>query len=221
MLLLTKSPRSHRWLAGGAAVSVIYFAGVAIALEALRSDNNPLKVALSFYAHGPYGIWLNSAFLVLAVGTFALALGLWPWFHRPGQLSIGLLLLGMSGLGDTLAGLFNNDFPPPGMPPRSLSGTIHTVGSFTSLLAFDVAMFVLARQFRNHPEWRSFYRTAFYLALIIVVMEIIWIGVQYDFPYIGAVEDVLLFLILLWQMLTAFKLYSKTKRKENNQAQIV
>jgi len=102
----------------------------------------------------------------------------------------------------------------------SLSGTLHTLGSFTALLAFDVAMFVLARQFRNHPKWRSFYRTAFYLALLIVVMEMIWIGVQLNFPYVGAVEDVLLFLILLWQMLTALQLYSKTKRKESNQAQI-
>src|SRR5215469_15760905 len=133
MSLLTNSPRAQRWLAGGAAVSVTYFAGVAIALEALRSDNNPLTVALSFYAHGPSGFWLNSAFLVLAVGTFALASGLWPWFHRPGQVPIGVLLLAMSGLGDTLAGLFNNDFPPPGMPPRSVSGTLHTLGSFTAL----------------------------------------------------------------------------------------
>jgi len=217
---LLKSPRSHRWLAGGAAVSVTYFAGVAIALEALRSDNNPLKVALSFYAHGPYGFLLNSAFLVLAAGTFALAFGLWPLLHRPGRLPIGSLLLGMSGLGDTLAGLFNNDFPPPGFPPRSLSGTFHTLGSFTSLLAFDVAMFVLARQFRTHPEWQSFYRTAFWLALSIVVMEIIWIAVQLDFPYVGAVEDVLLFLILLWQMLTALQLYSKTNRKESIQAKV-
>ena len=196
MSLLTKSPRSQRWLAGGAAVSVTYFAGVAIALEAFRSDNNPLKVALSFYAHGPYGYWLNSAFLVLAAGIFALAFGLWPWFHRPGHLPIGLLLLGISGLGDTLAGLSNNDFPPPGFPPRSVSGTFHTLGSFTSLLAFDVAMFVLAGQFRTHPKWRSFYRTAFCLTLLIVVMEIIWIAVQLDSPYVGAVEDVLLFLIL-------------------------
>ena len=220
MSLLAKSPHSQRWLAAGAAVSVTYFAGVAIALEALRSDNNPLNVALSFYAHGPYGFWLNSAFLVLAAGTFALAFGLWPWFHRPGRLPVGLLLLGISGLGDTLAGLFNNDFPPPGFPLRSLSGTFHTLGSFTSLLAFDVAMFVLARQFRIHPEWRSFYRTAFYLALIIVVMEIIWIAVQLVSPYVGAVEDVLLLLILLWQMLTALQLYFKIIRKEGIQAHL-
>lgn len=76
-------------------------------------------------------------------------------------------------------------------------------------------MFVLARQFRTQPEWRSFYRTAFYLALIIVAMEMIWIAVQFDSPYVGAVEDVLLFLILLWQMLTALQLYSKSNRKES------
>ena len=218
LMSLLKSPRSLRWLTGGAAIGVTYFAGVAIALEAFRTDNNPLKVALSFYAHGPYGFLLNSAFLVLAAGTFALAFGLRSWFHRPGRLPVGLLLLGMSGLGDTLAGLFNNDFPPPGFPPRSLSGTFHTLGSFTSLLAFDIAMFVLARQFRAHPEWRSFSRTAFYLGLLIVVMEIIWIVAQLASPYVGAVEDVLLFLILLWQILTALQLYSKTTRKESIKA---
>ena len=152
---LTKSPRSQRWLAGGAAAGVTYFAGVAIALEAFRSDNNLLKVALSFYAHGPYGFWLNSAFLVLAAGTFALALGLRPWFYRPRQVLVVSLLLGLSGLGDMLAGLFNNDFPPPGFPPRSLTGTFHTLDSFTSLLAFDLAMFVFAQQFRTHPVCRK------------------------------------------------------------------
>lgn len=95
----------------------------------------------------------------------------------------------------------------------------HTLGSFTSLLAFDIAMFVLARQFRKHPEWRSFYRTALWLALLIVGMEVIWIAAQLASPYVGAVEDVLLFLILLWQMLTALQLYSKITRKESIQVE--
>jgi hypothetical membrane protein len=219
MSLLITRPLSPRWSAIAGAIGVAYFAAVAVALEALRTDNNPLKIVLSDYAHGPYGLWLNSAFLVLGLGTFALALGLWSWFHHRGHVPIGPLLLVVSGLGDMLAGLFDNDFPPPDLPPRSVSGAFHTLGSFTSLLAFDLAMFVLARQFRSRPEWRAFSRTALRLALVIVAAEGIWI-VAHNFLYVGAIEDLLLVLILVWQLLTALQLYASSNAQQDNQDRV-
>lgn len=91
------------WVAIGA-TAVSAFA--LLALHVLSPQFHPSWRMVSEYANGNHRWVLTVVFLAWAIGSFALALALWPaisgWIG-----AAGLLLLVLAGVGETMGGLFD------------------------------------------------------------------------------------------------------------------
>ena len=76
------------WALGGVAV----FALVAIAMQFLRTDLDFVRATLSFYLLGPLGLWLQLAYLGLAMSLALIGAGYYGAAGRDGRSAVALCL---------------------------------------------------------------------------------------------------------------------------------
>ncbi len=112
------------WPATVALVGIAYFVVIVVALHGLRPDHNPIRLVTSYYAVGPYGMLMSSAFFSMNVASLALVRGLYHGIGQPARSRLGLGLLGVWGVGLLIAMIF--PLNPEGTPP-TLSGIIHRI----------------------------------------------------------------------------------------------
>lgn len=212
MSFLPAFSRSRRLPAVCAAALACYFSVVAILLERTRTGTDPARVALSWYVHGPGGYWMNTAMWAEAIGFLALAVAFRRSLALGGTSSAGPALLTIAACGAALAGTFDIDPMPPHFPPTTISGVVHTIGSFAAITVFAAATLVLTRHFRRAPNWRSFYPRSLVLTACFAAAFLAWFA-TFAVPvlktYQGAIEDGMLAVIVLAQISMAVAAYSR------------
>src|SRR5829696_1819324 len=77
------------------------------ALHFLRTDVNPVVEPVSNYAVGAYGFLSTAANTGGGLGALALTLGLYLSIAPPGRSRVGLFLLGLFGVSELLAAIFD------------------------------------------------------------------------------------------------------------------
>lgn len=149
--------RLARRLEGLAWVSIVgtvFFILAVIALHFLRPEYNPVTRVVSELAIGPYGYLLTIGFLALAVGGFALALGIRQGVASSRAKNAGSLLLAVWPIGFVVSAIFPTDLQGS---PVTTHGTIHNAAGLISFIVLIAAIFLNSLGFRRDATWRAYY----------------------------------------------------------------
>ena len=203
MMHVDASKRMNR-LATIAIVGVVYFAASATLLP-LASEYGFAGDYISELAIGRFGYVQTVAFIVLGLGSLALALGVrgatrGSWGSRPGS-----LLLGLFGVSVLLAGIFPTDAVDAAGRVHSptTAGTIHIVVSLLAFVSVMAGMFLLSRTFKRDARWRSVWS----YSLVLAFAALITFFLNGDGRWTGLYQRAFIATILLWQILTAIRLH--------------
>jgi hypothetical membrane protein len=211
LISTTNRARKVAWLAFITIGCIMYFFLVVAILHVLRPDDNPIRQAISNYAVGPYGLFMISAFLALALAMVTLALGLAGDIKLTRRARVAMLLLYVASFGLVIVGIFPGDVNVP-HPPATVTGLIHWMAAGTSFLSSMIAAFLLSYCFKEDEHWQSYHHTALVLALITVAALAVF-GMLVLIGWIGIGERIYITTSLLWPLFTAVRLWSHATRK--------
>jgi len=176
-----------------AIIGIVYFVVTVVVLHFLRPEYNPINHAVSNYAVGSFGYLMTSAFYVLALSVFALALGLF-FSVTPTNLSrIAILLLFIAGCGMVAMGIFPGDVHAL-HPPATITGVVHWTSAGVSFMCIMIAAFLLSVSFKSDKRFQRF---CFILALAMVGALLLY-GILALVGWIGIGQRVYLAVCLLW-----------------------
>ncbi|MEO9079014.1 MAG: DUF998 domain-containing protein [Rhodanobacter sp.] len=181
-----------------ALLGVLAFGLVAIAVECLRTDLHWRDSPLSFYLLGPWGNWLQAAYVVLALALVALGAGY--YLDRRGQRRSAApwLLFCCAGIGLCVTALAHSNLP--GSPPK-LEGFVHGVAAQAAFLCVTVAMLLQSCWLRAEPCWR--FRGHLLLGLAGLCFVAIWVDALWRGMPRGLEQRLVIALILTWLLLAA------------------
>jgi hypothetical protein len=185
-------------------VPAIFVSGT-LALEAIQPAFNPISQTVSMLVWYPHG-WVQTAlFSLLGATLFMLA-----WKLRrtgmPGKkVKTGYATLLLSGLGFVAISIF-----PSGIPgqPHTLVHTIHTWAAVILTIVGPFSSLLLAPVFKTGKKYNPAYILCLVLGFNGLVLNIAGLAIIiYGFPWIGAVERVIMLNGLVWAQLLAWQLY--------------
>lgn len=157
---------------------------------------------------GRYGYLQTAAFIAAGIGSFAVAVGVrratrGAWGSRAGSVLVGLF-----GVGATLAAIFPTDRIDDAADLQSLTaaGAVHVVAALIGLVGGTLGMLVLTRTFRRHVRWQRFWPASLALAGAALIL----LFLQDQGPHIGLYQRLLSGTTSLWLTLVALRLPSAT-----------
>jgi hypothetical protein len=112
-------------------------------LHLLRDDLAPSWRVISEYAVGRHGWLMVVAFLLLAVVSGALAAASWT-VGSPRLGRLGAVLMAITAIGMSMAGLFTTDLITVPHDDRTTEGQLHEVGALLDLTPFAAIVVTLA-----------------------------------------------------------------------------
>jgi hypothetical protein len=152
-------------LAGMGAVAVAVLAIGVLHVIPPSSAISPYRRTISQYALTEHAVVFNVAVLVLAAGSVAILLALVATRVLPAR-SGGALALLLWSL--ALAAIVY--FPKHNWAVGpSHTGTVHRVASVVAFLSLPFAALLIARAWRDHPQWRGHARRTLALGLLSIV----------------------------------------------------
>jgi hypothetical protein len=161
---------------------------------------------VSNYAVGPFGLLMTSAFFMLALSKFALALGFVRTLPASKRASISVLLLNLAGAGMLVTGIFQGDVKSL-HPPGTITSLIHWIGAGISFLSLMIAAFLLPRYFKMDTWWQLF-RLAVRILPVIIVFTLALFGMFIIIGWVGIGERIYIASCVLWLLLSSLQLRS-------------
>lgn len=152
-----------------AVVGTSYFLVVIVAMHFLSPDISPVDRPTSEYATGPFGYLMTSGFAALSIATWSLVVGLWRDLPDSGIHRIGLIALGVFGVGLLVAAIFPID---PEGAASTTAGTVHRFNGPIAFFGLTVGANLTTAGFREAARWRSVFRSASVLALLMIPLFI-------------------------------------------------
>jgi len=189
-----------------ALLGLILFTLIAILVQTLRPDMDPLEATLSMYAVGPYGWLLTAGFVFMALAVVSLALGIRRALYTGARTDTGILLLLLLALGVFVVAIFPTDLPGA---PHTTAGILHNFGAYLVFYSFPFTAFSLSRIFGKDRRWRPIYRASWFLFLIYTAVLIITLLIFEGFHatgYFGAFQRFLILVILVYLYLATDRL---------------
>lgn len=177
----------------------LLFALVAVTVQALHPSYDWVRAPLSFYLSGPHGLWLQGAYVALALGIAAQAFGAWR-IEGGGIASTLTLLLFFGGA----VALIVTALYPGGTPVRTVSPLEHRIHGISALLAFGLTglgMLVQGAKDACRGEWRWLW-----LAVLAVIALLLHVFLR-ELPR-GASQKAVIALYLLWLGLRSVRMRS-------------
>lgn len=158
---------------------------------------------ISDLAIGRYGFVQTVAFFALGLGSLTLALGIRQTTRGSWGSRIGSYLIGAWSIAQFIAGIFTTD--PPG-EPDTLTGALHFMSILGGILCIVVAMFVLARTFKQNDRWRSLWPVS--LALGAAALGTFFLGAigPRVAEWEGIYQRIFFGILILWQIIAAMRL---------------
>lgn len=142
-------------------------------------------------ALGPYGGWMNAAFVGTGLALMLFAFGLWQLFPK----SIPPFLFFVSGLAMLML-CFPTD-PTYRTAPMTIHGILHNTAYVLLGISFVSGLMLLARHFAHIPEWKTYARLTWW-AVIIIIPSFVLKGVAFY---------ILLLAMLTWYELISLKIW--------------
>jgi hypothetical membrane protein len=149
----------QRLLLGGGSAILIAFVVTFLVEGAIRPGYSPWRHAVSQLSLGPFG-WVNTvAILLTGLALLAVAAGLRSAPVTDTGSTWAPRLIGVTGVGFLLAGVFpiapGLDYPPGTLAQQTLSGLIHGLAITVAFGCLSAACFVMARRFAAEPAGRG------------------------------------------------------------------
>ena len=163
-------------LAIGAAIATLL---LLVSLHILSPEFNPSFRMVSEYALGQYGWVLSLMFLAWGISAWALALALWSQVKtRAGK--IGLWLLVIAGLGETMASVFD-----------ITHDVGHSIAGVLGMGGFPIAAVLLSVSLGRLPTWRGAKKLFLWLAnlnwisVVLLIATLVLMTIQFTQVYGG------------------------------------
>lgn len=207
-------PRTPRWqhtLALFGLAGVVLNVALLVAGPFLRPDISILHGALSQYALGPWAWTQTVGFVLLGLGSLAIAVALAPVSIPSPWLPIGTSLLALSAA----ACLGLAAFPMGGPQPVTLLGDAHQTAGTLSVGLQLGALLATALAFRRSPAWRSLTWPGLLLLAIALIgalltqAELLWPELPIPF---GVVMRMVVVPTLVWWTIVAVSLLRHADR---------
>jgi hypothetical protein len=178
--------------------AVILFVGVALSLQALRSDLDWKQATLSLYLLDRYGGWLKAAYFVLAAALVLLGIGYYRALRPEARSAAPLLLFAVASVGLMVTAVERSWRAPQAF---TLENYVHGVAAMTTFLCVTTGMLLQSWRLRIDPAWRPRFAAAFTLAALSFAG--LWLHVLVtDLPR-GVSQKVVIALILGWLLMAS------------------
>jgi hypothetical protein len=145
-----------------------------VLLHILRPDLDPTWRVISEYAIGEYGWLMQIAFFALAASDLALLVAL-SGQARSVAGRIGLLLLLVSAVGVTVAGIYTTDPVTTDRDAMTSEGRLHELGAMLDVLPV-AALLITWSLVRHNPAWAPARRPLLWTAWLPLFGVVLFIG---------------------------------------------
>jgi hypothetical protein len=163
------SQRAARLCFVTSAVFVVLLA----ALHALKSNLDPSWHFISEYEIGRHGWMMRLAFLSLALSCAALITAVFSQIRTIGGY-LGLVLLAVSAVGMTIAGIFVSDPIDAVGEAKTSAGKLHELGAMLDLVPF--AALLINWSLARNQAWSSVRRTLFWTGGLPLIGTVVFVA---------------------------------------------
>ncbi|WP_242126473.1 DUF998 domain-containing protein [Sphingobium sp. Sx8-8] len=187
----------------------LYFAAALSLMHLLRPDYTIVDHMISDYAVGRFGWIMTSAFVSLATGCLALAIGLFrdgpaSW---PGRIGAALLVVAFAGL--IVTALYPTDLETA---PSTRTGDIHAISFLVNIVSVLLSTLCLALSYALEPRWRAHRSAALALAgLLLAAFVAQYLTLHRGAPY-GITNRLFVAVLIAWLLSNGLWLQSSMIR---------
>jgi uncharacterized protein DUF998 len=178
---------------------VAYWLAVVVAMHLLEPEFDPVKVPMSLYVLGTYGVWMTTSFFAAAAICFLLGFGLMSVLPPTLWTKAGIVLFCVAGCGEIVMGLF--PIEQPLTSPLTPHNAIHLYGGLAALYSIALGSISYSVSFRGDEQWRPSSTAAIVVSLATLAMvytHFSWFKHGMD----GLTQRIAAALMLLWFGLT-------------------
>lgn len=199
--------RITRQLACVSIVTTVYFIAAAVGVHFVDQRYDPVRDYMSDYVLGPGGQLFAVAIYVTALGTLALAAGLWRVMLPPARPAGGIVLIALFAVAYAIVGTFPTDIMKPGALPTTTFGILHVSGATIGWIAFPLGAFLIARAFPNFPALAGAKPAAMLLSWLMMAALLAFAVVEsLALPVVGLAEKTFIAFRQLWLLVVGFVL---------------
>lgn len=177
-----------------AMAGVLAFASVAVALQWVRVDLDWVRAPLSFYLIGPYSLWLQAAYMALAVTLAAIGLGYHGAMSTPARSRLATALFVLGALALAVTAIAETD--RGGEQDLTIAAVVHAISAPLAFLGTTLGMLVQSWSLRHDPHWRRYFALAFGLAVF--CFAALWVHALWRELPRGLSQKVVIVAILAW-----------------------
>lgn len=178
---------------------LLVFLFTAITVQVVHPSYDWAHAPLSFYLSGPHGVWLQSAYVALALAIALQSLRVWRVARHGIANTLALLLFCAGACGLVVTALY-----PGGSPAGAVPAFEHRVHLISALSAFGLTG--LAMLLRGALDWRAGGRMLLPLAILAFVCLLLHVGIR-ELPR-GASQKAVIALYLLWLCIHSWRIDS-------------
>lgn len=175
---------------------LLVFLFTAITVQAVHPNYDWVHAPLSFYLSGPQGLWLQSAYVALALAIALQSVRIWLGERRGVSDTLVLLLFCTAAVALVVTALY-----PGGSPAGTVPAFEHRLHLLSALSAFGLTG--LAMLLRGVLDWRAGGRLLLPLAVLAFVCLLLHVGIR-ELPR-GASQKAVIALYLLWLWLHSWR----------------
>ncbi|GMQ86019.1 MAG: hypothetical protein BMS9Abin07_1591 [Acidimicrobiia bacterium] len=192
-----REPLSVGVLGAMGVAAVAYFVATFVVLHFVQPELDPVEHFVSRYAFGRFGWLVTLAFVVVGVGTLALALGLHRSLQPGFRVATSVVLMSIAGVGFVGSGIFKtNPLSPSGITAPTATGILHDLAGFVLFVALLIGAFILRGVFARDARWHGLERSALRFALGMLFAATVMFAVPRD--VVGLVQRGLLAIMMTW-----------------------
>lgn len=186
-------------LANAALAGLLLFSLTAIATQCLRSELDWRLAPISFYLSGPYGVWLQAAYFLLAGALAAIGLAYYRALAPSARSGAPALLFAFAAIGLAATAVADSNLP---QRDAGLQGWVHGTAAQAAFLFATTAMLLQAWRLRGDSDWRRRFALAF--AWAAACFAGVWLLAFWRELPRGLAQKALIAAIVGWLMLSAW-----------------
>jgi hypothetical membrane protein len=146
--------------------------------------------------------WNVLGYIIPGIFISIYSLGLYKNITNNASIKLPFFGILFSGIGMSISGLFPGDFENP----KSLTMSLHTIGSFGSYLFFLIGAFTYPKLMKKSMYWGNLIKPTLLFTWLTIIFGS-WPFIFTSFPAVG--QRIVFFFYFLWIFYTALKLYKQ------------
>lgn len=185
-----------------------------ILLHILQPGLNPSVNAISEYVLGDCGWLMSITFIMLSIGSIALAVLAIKMKPRMKKTTIVGVLFLFAALGSAIAGLFPAD--PIHQETLTQSGKIHALGGFIRFVSLAIALPIFSSVIKRKERWHIEGSILRILSILFVICFIATMFILAPIKLFGLGQRIFILVSLLWMVVLCLPLIRTDNPKSNN-----